>query len=155
MKNSKLALIFGIALAMPCLAQNAPAGAGAPAGGGASGGQEPAGMISLKVDTLFSEVDTNKDGKITNAEWKAAGMIDSVFNFIDSKKTGSITLEMLQASKFPADVDANKDGIVTVAEMVAFDKKQPNGGGGGAPPAGGGPGAPKSGGGAPPSGDQK
>jgi hypothetical protein len=138
----KMALILGMALALPCLAQDAPGGA--PAGG--SGGGAPSGgtmnMTTLKVDGFFGEVDTNKDGKITKEEWTAAGLKDMVFSMVNTSKSGSITKQELEASKFPADMDSNKDGNLTVDKMKAFDKKV---GGGGAAGGGGGGSAPSGG----------
>jgi hypothetical protein len=130
-------LIVGMAFALPVFAQNAPA-AGAPAAGGAPK------MISLKMDGFFAQVDTNKDGKLSKEEWKAAGLSDNVFTMFDSKKTGFITLEVLNSQHFPSEIDANSDGSLTVAEMIEYDKK-PHGGPGGGAPGGGAPG----GGGAP------
>jgi hypothetical protein len=123
----KLAVIVGMALALPCLAQNG----GAPAGG--AGGGSGMNMVTLKVDSFFSQVDANKDGNISKEEWKAAGLQDSVFSYVNASKSGSIALKELEATKFPADLDTNKDGSLTVEKMIAFDKKQSGGGGGGAP----------------------
>jgi hypothetical protein len=155
MKIRNLALVVGMALALPLFAQNggapggaAPGGGGAPGGGaaaGGGGGAMPAG-VAFKTDGFFAQVNTSKSGKITAEEWKAAGLKDMVFSMVDTKKTGSITPEMLAATKFPAAIDGNKDGVLTVDEMIAFDKTMGSGGGG-AP--GGGGGAPAGGGGAP------
>jgi hypothetical protein len=153
MKIRNLALVVGMALALPCLAQNGggapPSGGGAPGGSGApgGGGGMPSG-VAYKVDGFFAQVNTSKSGKITKEEWKAAGLKDMVFSMVDTKNVGYITLEMLQATKFPADMDTNKDGVLTVDKMKAFDKKMGASGGGGGAPGGGG-GAPGGGGGAP------
>jgi len=153
MQIGKFAIVAAaaLALALPCLAQNAPGGGapgGAPPGGGAPGGSSPGGgmnMISMKVDKFFAEVNKSGSGKITKEEWKAAGLQDFVFSFIDSKKQGYIDLAELQAAKLPAAMDTDHTGELTVAKMIAYDKTM-----GGGPPGGGGPGGP--GGGAPPAG---
>ncbi|MFT3907202.1 MAG: hypothetical protein QM718_12905 [Steroidobacteraceae bacterium] len=121
------------------LAQGAPpAGGGAPAGGG---GAPPGGGSKLDHAPLFAAVDTNKDGKITKAEWQAAGLSDFVFDMADAKKAGSITLADLNATTPPDAIDANKDGKVSLEEMKTFLASMGSGGGasGGAPPGGGAP----------------
>jgi len=125
-------MIVGMTLAMTCAAQNAPGGAapgGAAPGGAAAGGGGGAAlnMITLKVDGFFAQVDTNKDGNLSKEEWKAAGLQDSVFSYVNASKSGSITLQELTATKFPAAIDTDKDGSLTVAEMIAFDKTQSGG----------------------------
>jgi hypothetical protein len=139
--------IVGMALAVPCFGQ-APGGApgGAGGGAGAAGGAAPSG-IQLKVDGFLKEVDTNNDGKISKEEWKAAGLMDMVFSMVDTKKLGYIDKEELEATKFPAGIDANKDGILTVANMKAYDKTVGGGGGAAGGADGGAPGG--AGGGAP------
>jgi hypothetical protein len=130
----KMVVIVGMALALPCVAQSAPGGA--PAGGGAPAAGGAPTMVSLKVDGFFAQVDANKDGKLSTEEWKTAGLADNVFTMFDSKKTGFITKEVLASQKFPSEIDANSDGVLTVAEMIAFDKKPhggPSGAAGGAP----------------------
>jgi hypothetical protein len=150
--------VAALALALPCLAQNggAPGGGGAPGAGAAGGGMN---MVSMKVDKFFAEVNKSGTGKITKEEWKAAGLQDFVFSFIDSKNQGYIDKAMLAAAKLPAAMDTDGTGELTVAKMVAYDKKNgnaaPGGGGGGAPggggvPGGGGAGQGGPGGGGPP-----
>jgi len=127
----------GMAMALPCLAQNAP-------GGGGGGG-----MISMKADSLAAEVDTNKDGKLSKEEWKAAGLADFVLTRLDTDKKGYITQEQLEATKFPADMDTDKSGKLSVAKLIAFDKKMSSSMSGGAPGGGGAPSGGAPGGGAP------
>ena len=137
MRIRKLALglaIVGMALALPCLAQGPP--------GGAQSG------VLLKADGFVAEVNTSKTGKITKEEWAAAGLPD-IFDQLDTDKSGYLTKERLEATKFPAAMDPNKDGILTVAKFLAFSKIIHGGAsGGGAPggsaPSGGAPGGPPS-----------
>jgi hypothetical protein len=124
MQIRMIAVIAGMALALPCMAQQG----GAPAGG--AGGGNTANTVSLKVDGLFNEVDTNKDGKISKEEWKAAGLMDMIFTMVNTSKSGSITLQELESSKFPETMDTNKDGILSLEEWKAFDKTITGGGGG-------------------------
>lgn len=131
MPNCKFAFValVSLALTMPCLGQNAPRGGGPPGGG------------ELKVDQFFKEVNTSNDGKISKEEWKAAGLLDNVFTMIDTKQQNYITKDELEAMQWPPDLDSNKDGILTVEKMKAFDKKMGGGGpGGGGPPGGAPPG---------------
>jgi hypothetical protein len=144
MRIRNLALVIGVAVAMPCLAQN---GGGAPPSGGAPGGGGPGGsgvkMVSMKMDQFFAEVNTSKSGKITKEEWYAAGLSDGAFRPFDSKNHGFLTLEELQANTYPADIDLNHDGVLRLAELKEFVAKSSSGGGapagGGAPGGSGGP----------------
>lgn len=139
----KMILFAGMALALPCLAQGPPAG-GAPGGPPGGGGGAAGGMISMKADRLVAEVNTSKTGKITKEEWKAAELADFVFTRLDTGKTGYITKEQLEDTKFPAALDTNKDGYLTVAKMIAFDKTMSGGGApGGGAPGGGAPDGPQ------------
>jgi hypothetical protein len=128
--------IFGMALAMSCSAQNAPGGAP----GGASGGHSP-NDVQLKGDKFFAQIDTNKDGKLSKEEWKAQGLPDGVFTRMDTDKDNFLTLKEVEANWYPGELDSNKDGILTVEKMKAFDAKMKNmkapGGAGG--PGGGAP----------------
>jgi hypothetical protein len=124
-----------------CQAQPAPAAPTAPAAG------NPAANSGIKLDQspLFAVADTNKDGKLSKAEWAAIKGSDSIFSFVDKNMDGFLTLAELNDTSPPDAADANKDGKLTVEEFQAVV-----GGGGGAPGAGGG--APPAGGGAPPAG---
>jgi hypothetical protein len=132
MQIRMIAVIAGMALAMPCIAQQG----GAPSGG--SGGGSSANTVTLKVDGLFNEIDTNKDGKISKEEWKAAGLLEMIFSKINASNSGSITLQELASTKLPETMDANKDGILSLEEWKAFDKTITGGGSGGGGAQGGG-----------------
>jgi hypothetical protein len=86
--------------------------------------------------TLFKAIDTNKDGCMTEEEWKAAGAPISSFNML--VQDGCVTPEHMMASEAPEGVDLNNDGFLTILEFKAFDKRKSAGSGpGGAetPPA--------------------
>ncbi|WP_260928777.1 EF-hand domain-containing protein [Novosphingobium sp. 9] len=51
-----------------------------------------------KMKAMFDAADTNHDGKITLAEWQAAGRRERGFNYIDANHDGAITLAEMQAA---------------------------------------------------------
>ena len=149
-------LIVGASLLVPLvvLAQGAPPGGpplGGPPGGGPpmAGGDALGGDKSLDQKPFFASLDTNHDGKVTLAEWKAAGLPENVYSMIDAKKTGAATFADFEAHPPMSSFDANKDKKVTLEEMKAAIEKQMKSGGPGGGPGGGGPGGPPPGG-APP-----
>lgn len=107
----------------------------APAGAGQN-------SAALDQSPMFTEIDADKDGKATEAEWKAAGAPDMVFQMSDADKNGCLTLDELGKSSPPAAVDKDKDGKVTLSEVKEFMASMPAQGGdggaaGGAMPTGG------------------
>jgi len=131
--------IIGMALAVPCLAQNAPGGAP----GGATGGHNPT-DVQLKGDKFLAQVDANKDGKISKAEWKALDLPDGVFTRMDTDKDDFLTLKEIEANWYPGSLDTNKDGILTLEKLKAFDAQMKNMKAPGGAPGAGGPGGPDS-----------
>jgi EF hand len=69
-----------------------------------------------------AEVDTDKDGKMTKAEWAAKHLPESSFNGFE-KGRGYVILEDYTKNAAPPGIDGNGDGKLTVAEFLAFDKK--------------------------------
>jgi hypothetical protein len=139
-----LVLALSAILAAPAFAaeQQAPAQGGGAPQGGAPQGQAAAQSdgVTLDVTPFFTAVDTNKDGKITADEWKAAGLPDNVFTMFETDKKGYIVKESLSSKKHPPTVDSNKDGKLSVDELKAHIKSQSAGGGqGGAAPGGAAP----------------
>lgn len=118
-----LATALLAALTSPAFAQNAPPAQGAPAG-------EPEGSVHLDPTLFIQEVDTNKDGNLSKAEWEAAGLVAMVFTRFDSDNNGSLTQADVAGMYHPPTLDTNKDGQLTLAEMKAHMAKQ---GGGQAP----------------------
>jgi len=135
-----LTIFLGAALAVPAFAQGqAPA-----QGGAAQGGIDKSGDVKLDVTQFFNAVDTNKDNKITNKEWTAVGLEEALLKFFDQKSEGFFTKDALATMSHPAALDADKDGKMTLEEVLTFTKSlpKPNAGGdaaGGAAPAGGAP----------------
>lgn len=129
------------ALALPMLAQQ-----GAPQGGAAQGGGGQDTNHTLKVDYFIQQMDTDKDGRISKAEWKAAGLLDNVITTMDTSKDGYLSKEELEVNKFPDGIDVDHKGILTLENMKAFDAKMGFGkagaggaGGAGAAPSGAAP----------------
>jgi hypothetical protein len=134
--------------------QQAPQGAGAPQGGAPQGGApqgagapqgQPGGGsdsgVKLDMTPFFTAVDTNKDNKVTAAEWKAAGLPENVYDMFDTNKKGSFSKEDVADKTHPPTIDSNKDGKFSLEELKAHIKSQQSQqGSGGA--AGGAPGAP-------------
>jgi len=125
-------------IVLPALAQNPPQGAppqggapgggapggapGGPPGGGAGGGAGMPQTKTYKIDALFAGVDANKDGFMTAAEMKAVGMTDRFFTFCDPDSDKKISKDEMTACKLPEAIDMNKDGALTVEEVVAYEK---------------------------------
>jgi len=130
----------------------APSGApaGAAPGGGQAGAQvrsAPAGMVYYKSDKLIAEVDTNKDGCLSKAEWVAAGLPDGTYSILEGQAAvrDCVTDKELTKGPAPAGLDTNGDGYITVAKLraqLAKNGSEPGGGGaaGGQGGPGGGPG---------------
>jgi hypothetical protein len=144
-----LAIIVSAILSTTALAQQQAPAQGGAAPAGAQGGASSDSGVTLDVTPFFTAVDTNKDNKITPAEWKAAGLDESVYEKFDKEKTGSISKESLASKTHPPTIDANKDGKFSLDELKAHIKSQAqsSGGGaqGGAAPAAGAQGAPQGG----------
>jgi len=98
-----------------------------------------------KFSKVTEQVDTNHDGKMSRAEWQAAGLPSSSFNMFEQGR-GFVLQEDYENNPAPDGIDINGDGYLTVDEFVAFDKKMsanmppgglpPGGPQGGPPPAG-------------------
>lgn len=82
----------------------------------------PAAAAQPDMRGFFVEVDRDKDGCATYAEWKRAGLPDSAYGMLKDDK-GCVTLSRLHEVPAPEGIDRNGDGRVTLAEFLAFDKK--------------------------------
>jgi hypothetical protein len=100
---------------------------------------------------IVDAIDTNKDGKMTEEEWKKAEAPEPSWNMFMSKenikKQGYITRQQFLDETPPNGIDTNCDGKITLEEFLATKKMNMGGGGPGAgapgsAPAGGPGGAP-------------
>lgn len=133
-----LAVIISMILSTSAMAQQqAPQGAGAPQGQG--GGSSDSG-VKLDMTPFFTAVDTNKDDKVTSAEWKAADLPENVYDMFDKDKKGSFSKEDMADKTHPPTIDINKDGKFSLDELKAHIKSQAQQGSGraqgGAAPSG-------------------
>ena len=74
------------------------------------------------MSPITAAVDTNKDGKMTHAEWSAQGLPESSFNGFE-KGRGYVTQQDYEVNAAPPGIDADGNGKLTVDEFKAFDKK--------------------------------
>ena len=69
---------------------------------------------------LIAAVDTDRDGRMSLAEWQAAGLPMSSFNGLN--QDGYVTEKMMMAEGAPDGIDINGDGVLTIEEFLEFDK---------------------------------
>jgi len=92
---------------------------------GAEGqGSNAASLVKLDVTPFFGAVDTNKDNKITSEEWKATGLDEKIYSFFDKDNKGSFSKDYMSGLTHPAEMDANKDGKLSLDELKAFVKSK-------------------------------
>ena len=89
---------------------------------------------------IVNAIDTNHDGKMTKAEWDAAGAPEASWNMFmnkypEAKKAGYITREQFLAEAPPNGIDTACKGYITIDDFRATKKWKMGG-----PPAGGAPG---------------
>lgn len=89
-----------------------------------TGGPPPMGDPANNPDmtALAKEVDTDGNGELSRAEWRAKGLPESSFNMFE-KGRGFVTLGDYQANAAPPGIDINGDGTLTIAEFIAFDRQ--------------------------------
>lgn len=71
---------------------------------------------------FFADVDRNRDGCASRAEWKGVGLPDSAYQMLADAQ-GCVTLARMNEVPAPPGIDLNGDGRVTLAEFLAFDRK--------------------------------
>lgn len=71
---------------------------------------------------LMSEVDTDRDGCATREEWLRAEAPVNAFETLKDA-LGCVTVAGIRAKPAPDGLDANHDGQLTLAELIAFDKR--------------------------------
>jgi Ca2+-binding EF-hand superfamily protein len=94
----------------------------APEGGGGGGGMPQ--TKAFNVDDFVAGVDADKDGFMTKEEFAAVGLTDRMFltpPFCDPDHDEKISKEEMGECKLPSDVDMNKDGKLTLEEVVTFE----------------------------------
>jgi hypothetical protein len=106
-----------VALAVPVYAQSGQ--------GAAPQGNDKSGDVKLDVTSFFASVDSGKDDKISKEEWVAAGLEEGIFKFFDQKSEGFFSKQTLADMSHPAAIDADKDGKMTLAEVMTFTKSLP------------------------------
>lgn len=95
-----------------------------PPGDGGGGGAGMPQTKSFNVDAFVAGVDTNNDGFMTKEEFSAAGLTDRMFltpPFCDPDHDEKISKKEMGECKLPEAVDMNKDGMLTMEEVVAFE----------------------------------
>lgn len=90
---------------------------------------------------IVTAVDKNHDGKMTRAEWDAAGAPEASWHYFENKfpevKTkGYITREQFMSEAPPNGIDTNCDAKITIEEFQATKKWNMSGGASGAAPGG-------------------
>jgi len=101
-----------------------PEGAGPPQGGPppSSPGVPAANPRTYEVAEFFAGVDADDDGGMTREEFKAVGLTDRFFTFCDPDGNDAIDAREMAECALPEAVDMNKDGALTVPEVVAFEQ---------------------------------
>ena len=85
--------------------------------------QGPMAMKNYDVEAFVKQVDTNGDGAMAKEEWKKAGLADMPFSFCDTDRDERLSKEEMGDCKLPGAMDSDPDGVLTVNEMIEFDKK--------------------------------
>lgn len=89
--------------------------------------------VKPSIEGMIAALDTNKDGKISHAEWQAQGLPESSFQAL-SKGKGYILPDEWRADRPPPGIDLNGDCVITFEEFREFDKRMSAKMGGNPPP---------------------
>ncbi len=92
--------------------------------GCASTSAEPGAGVSVAnadFSPVLEAVDTNRDGKMSRAEWQHAGLPASSFGMFE-KGRGFVTKADFDENPAPPGIDINGDGKLTVNEFRQFDR---------------------------------
>jgi hypothetical protein len=110
-----LGLLAGVLLGTTALAQEPPAG------------EPPAQDYTFDFAPFIEEVDTDGNGMLSLAEWKAAGVCDSIFTMLHGGEEGEMTIAELTARMPQKEADQDEDGKLNVAEMTWVCTAGPSG----------------------------
>jgi hypothetical protein len=108
--------ILIIVLVIWCLVLPSQAQEGPPKGPGMA-------MKQYKVEAFVKQVDADRNGSMSKEEWKGAGLADLPFNFCDADRDGKLSKKEMGVCKLPEAMDTDSDSVLTVGEMIEFDKK--------------------------------
>jgi hypothetical protein len=91
---------------------------------GESSGYDCASNSGIKLDQtqLVNSIDTDKDSKVSKAEWAAIGAQEGIFSHTDKNTDGFMTVQELNDTTPPDSADADKDGKLTLPEFKTFLK---------------------------------
>ena len=88
---------------------------------------------SYMKKTVFDEIDTNRDGKVTMDEWRSVNPNDPISEFHETDKNGDGFITRTEADagfdrektfqKLFEKLDSNRDGSLSRAEIDAFKAK--------------------------------
>ena len=89
---------------------------------------EDSGARKFNYGPVYDAMDKNKDGKVNKEEWLASGLVqhtyDNLFIHIDGNSDLIITKDEFTSSSPGFEVDANKDGKVSLEEYVKANNNQ-------------------------------
>ena len=75
------------------------------------------------VTPFVKAVDADGDGRMTLAEWSAAGAPRSAYRMLSAAHPGFVTQGDMEVTAAPPGIDLDGDGQVTLAEFKAFDQQ--------------------------------
>ncbi|MFC1495670.1 hypothetical protein ACFL6W_10345 [Thermodesulfobacteriota bacterium] len=111
-KESIIILVLAIlCYSLPTLAQDGPPKGPAMA------------MKQYKVEAFVKQVDADRNGSMSKEEWKGAGLVELPFNFCDADRDDKLSKKEMGECELPEAMDIDSDDVLTVGEMIEFDKR--------------------------------
>jgi len=114
-----LTVFFCGVMVAPAFSQDAPGGSSP------QDGQQHSGDVTLDITPFFDSTDTNKDDNVSTEEWVSAGLDEGLFKFFDQQSQGFFTKKALADMQHPSAIDADKDGRMTLEEVIKFTSGLP------------------------------